>query len=308
MQNAQTAAALAAIAADTLRHVPGEGMHDTAVPGLMLIRADAPTQPIHSLYRPALCVLAQGAKEVGLGAQRYVYDAAHCLVVSVDLPIRGQVTQASADAPYLCLCIDLDPALLAELAMEMQAGAAPAAEEDTDNPALFVSETTPELADACLRLLRLLDRPGERAAMAPLILREIHYRVLTGEQGAVARRIAAGQGRLAPVQRAIAVLKAQFRGAVSVAALADAAGMSASAFHRHFKTVTGLTPLQYRNRLRLQEARQAMLARGEDAASAGFAVGYDSPSQFSRDYVRLFGTPPARDVARLRASGAMLAA
>jgi AraC-like DNA-binding protein len=286
-----------------LRHARGEGVHATAVPRLWLIRMSGPTEPIHTLHEPALCVIVQGAKQVTLGSRILFYDPEKYLVVSTDLPVAGHVVRASAAAPYLCLRIDLDPALLAALLPEAglpppSAGRAP--------PGLALSPATPDMADTVLRLARLLDSPRDIAVLAPLVLRELHYRLLTGPEGEAVRAMAAPDGRLAQVNRAIAWLKRNPAEPVSIAALAAEAGMSASALHHAFKAVTELSPLQYQKRLRLQEARRLMVARALDAASAGFAVGYGSPSQFAREYKRLFGQPPAQDAARLRGAGAGL--
>lgn len=292
------------LVAEAMRHAPCDGMHDTRVPGLTLIRSSETCAPIHTLYRPALCLVLQGAKQGTLGELRFDYDAATFLLVSVDLPIFGSVTQASRERPYLCARLDIDATLLAELALQADGAAAAPASPFVAPPAaasaLMLSAVTEELADAMLRLVRLLDRPADSTVMAPLLLRELHYRMLTGEQGAVARRIAATRGRSAQIARAIAWIKDNFAEPFSIERLAGEAGMSASALHQHFKATTALSPLQYQKQMRLHEARRRMLGQGIDAASAGFEVGYDSPSQFSREYARLFGAPPARDVARLR--------
>ncbi|MBG7614475.1 AraC family transcriptional regulator [Brevundimonas sp. BAL450] len=280
------------------RHTPGDGMFDTAVPGMALIRQGQPTERIPVLHQPAVCIIAQGAKVVMLGEETYRYDAASHLVVSVDLPLTGQVTEASTERPYLCLRIDLEPAVLIDLM-----AARPPAPGGEGSRGVHLSRTTPELADAAVRMVRLLDNPGHAAVLAPLIRREIHYWLLTGDQAGVVRQIGAPDSRLSHVTRAIAWIRDNYDRPFSIEALAREVGMSPSALHQHFKAVTAMSPLQYQKQIRLQEARRLMLSEACDAQGAGFQVGYDSPSQFSREYVRLFGAPPARDAARLRVEG-----
>ncbi|HVI31351.1 AraC family transcriptional regulator [Phenylobacterium sp.] len=280
------------------RHAPQDGMHDMPVPGLAVIRYGHPTDRVPVLHEPAVCIIAQGAKVVLLGEEAYRYDRASHLVVSVDLPLVGQVVEATPERPYLCVRVDLEPALLGELMLQQppQPGAETAR-------GLHLSRTTPELVDAVGRLLALLDRPQDVPILAPLIRREIHYRLLTGDQAGIVRQIGAPDSRLSQVNRAIAWIRANFDRPFRIEAVAREAGMSPSALHHHFKAVTTMSPLQYQKQIRLQEARRLMLGEARDAQAAGFQVGYESPSQFSREYARLFGAPPARDAARLRAAG-----
>jgi AraC-like DNA-binding protein len=292
----------AELAALIARQVPRTGMMSTALPRVSLFRADEPTVPLPAVYEASLCLIAQGAKRVTLGEQSLVYDAAHYLLVSVDLPLVGHVIQASGDAPYLCAKIDIDHAALADLIVA-EGGRAPRA----DLPALAVYRSDDDLTDAACRLLRLLERPESIAALAPLVEREILYRLLSGPHGPALRHMAAAGSHLHQVSRAIATIRSGFDRQLRVGEIAAAAGMSASSLHEHFKAVTRMTPLEYQKQLRLQEARRLMLSGGASAGSAGFAVGYDSPSQFSREYARLFGAPPRRDIARLQAEGHPLA-
>jgi AraC-like DNA-binding protein len=280
------------------RHVPADGMHASPLPRLSLIRSCRPTESVPTVYRPSLCIIAQGRKQVELGGRSYVYDAATYLAVSVDLPLAGSILQASAERPYLSLALDIDLSALSDLMLQNLPEPAP----EPAGPALGVSPLEPGLLDAALRLARLLDAPRDAAVLGPLVEREILYRLLTGAQAPMIRHIGAAESRLARVSRAIAWLRRNYAQPVSVERLAAEAGMSPSAFHSHFKAATTLSPLQYRARLRLQEARRMMVVEGMDAASAGFAVGYESPSQFSRDYSRLFGAPPLKDAIRLRKS------
>jgi AraC-like DNA-binding protein len=280
------------------RHTPQEGFFPTALPRLGISRSSAPTEPLPGLCEPALCVVAQGSKQAMVGGQRYIYDANTYLVVSVDLPCVGNVIEATADRPYLGMKIELNLPVLAELMLERDVDPRSGA---STPPGLALSRATPPLLDACVRMLRLLDEPGDAAVLAPLAEREILYRLLTGEQGAMVRHIAASESRLKQISRAIAWIKANFTNPLSIDELATHAGMSHSSFHQHFKAVTRMSPLQYRTQMRLAEARRLMVAEAIDAAEAGFRVGYESPSQFSRDYSRVFGAPPLRDATRLRA-------
>lgn len=277
-----------------------DGIHQTAIPRLLLIRSGQPTQPLHALHEPALCIVVQGRKQVMLGDRLYNYDRSKYLVVSVDLPVIGQVVEATDEEPYLCLRLDLDPVMLG--AVMLEAGLADA-DAGGAGPGLTLSPVAPELLDAALRLVRLLETPRDIAILAPLAEREILYRLMTGEQAARLRQIATGESRLQQVNRAIGWIKRNYDKAFSVETLAQEARMSPSALHQHFKAVTAMSPLQYQKQLRLQEARRLILGAALDAASAGFRVGYESPSQFSREYRRLFGAPPLRDAARLRSVG-----
>jgi len=286
-----------ALARHMARHVATDGVHATAIPRVFLIRSDRPTEPLHVLHAPAFCLVAQGRKQVMLGREVFHYGPEQCLTVSVDLPVVGEVTEASPERPYLCLRLDLDPAMLGSLLGETGLGRR---DEGDDGSALFLDRAAPELVDAAVRLVRLLDTPREAAVLAALAERELLLRMLLSEQAARLRQVAFADSSLRRVGRAINWIKANFREPFSIVAVAGAAGMSPSSLHQHFKTVTALSPLQYQKRLRLQEARRLILNGAMDAASAGHSVGYDSPSQFSRDYRRLFGAPPLRDAARLR--------
>ncbi|ARQ03004.1 AraC family transcriptional regulator [Pseudorhodoplanes sinuspersici] len=281
-----------------------DGIQPTAIPRLVLIRCSQPTEPLHALHEPALCIVAQGRKQVMLGDTIYDYDPAHYLVVSVDVPIIGQVIEASPSRPYLCLRLDLDPVVLSALILD--AGADDATDQ-LPQSSLQLDVVTLELLDAAIRLVRLLATPRDIGMLAPLAEREILYRLLHTPQGARLRQIARADGKLQQINRAIDWIKKNFRESFSIEQIAAEARMSASALHDHFKTVTAMTPLQYQKQLRLQEARRLMVGLSLDAAAAGHEVGYDSPSQFSREYRRLFGAPPARDVARLRETPGMLA-
>lgn len=273
-----------------------------ALPGVLLLRADAPTAATPVVYEPMLCLMAQGAKRVTLGNRVLVYGEATSMIVTLAMPVTGAVVQASADRPYLAVGFRLDPAALAELLLALPPQAA------TTDVALEVLPVEGDLLDAAVRVLRLLDRPADQPVLGPLVARELLYRLLSGAHAPALRGLVQGRGRSALVARAVARIRQHHDQPLRIAELAAQAALSESAFHRSFKAVTGMSPLQYQKAIRLQEARRRLLAGGVDAASAGFAVGYGSPSQFSREYARLFGQPPARDAALLRATNAVPAA
>jgi AraC-like DNA-binding protein len=274
----------------------GDGVHGTAIPRLHLIRVSTPLGPLHSVYEPTVCLIARGSKQVLLGDRVFSYDSSTFLAVSVDVPIVGHIIDPSREEPYLCMRLDLDRHAIAALALEM----GPLRDANPDDVGLGISPVTPDLLDAAIRLVKLLETPRDIPILAPLAERELLYRLLAGDQGARLRRIAQADGKVAQVNRAVAWIKAHFRDAFSIDKVAREAGMSTSALHHHFKLVTAMSPLQYQKHLRLQEGRRLLLTRAVDAAVAAHEVGYESPSQFSREYRRMFGAPPQRDVAQLR--------
>ena len=263
------------------------------VPGLGLYASDAPTLMVQAAYRPMLCLVVSGAKQTLLGERLFTYQAGDCLVVSAELPVCGSVTEA----PYRAVSVDLDPATVSRIMLE---NGEPEPAEQPPPSGIQVAPLPEDLLDPVARLLRLLDRPREIPVMAPMIERELIWRLLNSPHGPTLRQIGSSASRLAGVGRAIRWLRAHYAEPMRVEDLADMAGQSLSTFHRHFRTVTTMSPLQFQKNVRLQEARARLLACGEGAAQAGFAVGYDSASQFSREYARQFGAPPARDVARMR--------
>ena len=279
------------------RRTGSDGRHETPVRELKLYRFSEPTEPTYVLQEPAVYVVVQGRKQVTVGSETYVYDPSQYLAVSVDLPAVGNVVEASPDEPYLCMTLTVDPRDLAALIVEM---GQQTPRDDHDGRALYVSALRAPLLDAFLRLVRLLDAPQDVAVLAPLIMRELHYRLLQSEQFGRLAQMAIGDGRLRRVSGAIAWVKEHFAEPLQIDALAKLANMSPSALHSHFKAVAALSPIQYQKRLRLQEARRLLLSGATSAEAVAYEVGYASASQFSREYVRLFGQPPRRDAGRIR--------
>jgi len=267
------------------------------LPGLHLARRSTPLEPVHSVLEPSVCVIAQGSKEVLLGNSRYQYDPLHYLLTTIELPYVSQVLEASTERPYLSLRLELAPTLVGEVLVEAD-HASP--RDLAAVRAIAVSPLNANLLDAFVRLVRLLDAPAEAPVLLPLITREIIYRLLMGEQGARLRHLAIPGGYTPSIARAVNRLRRDFDQPLRIEQMARELGMSVSGFHHHFKAVTGMSPLQFQKRLRLQEARRLMLSEDLDAASAAYRVGYRDASHFSREYKSLFGAPPMRDVKRLR--------
>jgi AraC-like DNA-binding protein len=289
--------ALATLRQSIARWTDKEGLLMTALPGVSLARRNAPTQPTSSLYEPSICVVAQGVKRVLLGDDTYVFDAHHFLLTAVDLPTVVQIIQASREQPYLSLLVQLDPRELAQLLADGQLPPPPA---QPASRGMATGAVTVPLLSACHRLLDLLATPQDIPILAPLIQREILYRLLVGEQGARLRQIAVAGSPSQQIAQAIAWLKRHYPRPLRVEDLAAQAHMSLSTFHQHFRALTAMSPLRYQKWLRLNEARRLMLTERLDATTAAFEVGYASPSQFSREYRRVFGAPPFRDIMSLR--------
>ncbi|MHA6493410.1 AraC family transcriptional regulator [Pseudomonas borbori] len=279
------------------RLTPGEGMHMTSIASLQLIRTNQPTLPMPVIYTPCLCIIAQGRKEVRLAEERYTYDPLNYLVASVTLPVSGHVIEATPEKPYLSLKLDIEPTMIASLIADAGPIGVP-----NPSPArgLFLDTIDASLLDAVIRLTRLLESPRDVAMLAPLVLREIFYRLLHSPQGRHLHEIAVADSQGQRIARAIEWLNQHFDQPLRIENLAREVNLSPSTLHHRFKAVTALSPLQYQKQLRLQEARRLMLCEGLEAASASYRVGYESPSQFSREYSRLFGAPPLRDLGRLR--------
>ena len=267
------------------------------VPGLRLACATRPTGPFHGVYIPSLIVVLQGAKTSRLGDQVYRYDAGKCLIASLDVPIRAEITVASPERPYAALALTIDPAVVAELILDQGPGAMAA----PDGPAALGVQGLPaDLVGPLDRLLAVAGRPRDVPVLAPMIRREIVWQLLNGAQGPMLRQIGLADSRMARIGRSVGWIRENFAATLSIAHLAGLAGMSPASFHRHFKAATAMTPVQFQKHLRLQEGRRLLLADGADVAQVGFAIGYESPSQFSREYRRLFGAPPGRDASAIR--------
>ena len=269
----------------------------TSVPGLLLSRRTAPTAPASATYEPSLAVVAQGRKRANLAGTNFIFDQSRYLLTSLDLPVICNVIEASEQVPYLSFVLKLEMPLIRELLtreeiQESDLGA--------DKPAMALGKTTPELLDASCRLVDLLHTPQDIPFLSSQIQREIIYRILRGPEGARLRAIATLGDQSHRTAKAIAWVKANFAKPLRVEDLADIAGMGVSTLHHHFRALTAMSPLQYQKQLRLQAARERMLIDGLDAASAAFEVGYESATQFNREYSRLFGQPPMRDIRTLR--------
>ncbi len=284
---------------DELRDLVARHAHAdlrTPVPGLLLSKVET-SEPHYSLAEPLLVVMAQGGKRLLLGEQVHEYRAGQYLLVGTDLPVTGHFVGATPRTPALGLGLALRPAAIAPLLLEAPPRTPPSSP-------IAIDDTGPELLDAVLRLLRLLDRPSDVPVLAPLIEREILWRLLTGPHGGLVRRIGLADSGTAHVGRAIRWIRDNYAEPMRIEELARLSGLSASAFHRQFRATTALSPLQFQKRIRLQEARSLLLADAGDVAGVGHLVGYDSPSQFNREYRRLFGAPPGQDAARLRSAPA----
>jgi AraC-like DNA-binding protein len=283
---------------ERVARVVGEDGAVEAPGGLRLLRRSSPTPKDHGISSPAFCMIAQGSKEVLLGDDCYRYDANRYLITAATLPTASRVTEASEERPYLGVVLGLDPALVGSVMVE---AGHPALREHAAVRAFDVSPLDSGLLDAVLRLVRLQDAPAEEARfLRPLVTREIVFRLLRGEQGGRLRQIAVLGGHAHRIAMALERLREDYDRPLRVEDVAREAGMSVSGFHHHFKAVTAMSPLQFQKRMRLQEARRLMLSEDLDAASAGHRVGYSDASQFTREYKRLFGAPPVRDVERLR--------
>ncbi len=265
--------------------------------GLHLQRNSSPLVSVHGRYGPALCMVAQGRKEVLVGDDRYRHDPAHYLLITVELPVVSWVLEASREQPYLSLHLELDMALVRSVAAEAELSPLP---KPAGVKAMNTGPLDASLLDAVVRLVRLLETPAEARVLAPLITWEIIYRLLRGEQGSQLRRMADQDGDSHYIARAAEQLRQNLARPLRIEEVAKEFGMSVSSFHSHFKAAIGLSPLQFQKRMRLQEARRLMLYEALDAAGAGYQVGYDDAAYFSREYKSLFGVPPKKDVERLR--------
>jgi AraC-like DNA-binding protein len=274
--------------ADT--HAGSDGIAVTPVPRLTTVRALAPSELLHAISRPLVALVVQGSKRVTMGSQTFAFSAGESLLISADVPTVSQITRASAAAPYYSVALELDASIIAELSLQMDGEGA------SDEAPVRIDATEREVADAALRLLRLFDRPSAASVLQDQLLRELHYWLLVGRHGHAIRQLGLPDGRFQRIARAVALLRKDYASMLPVERLAAAAGMSPSSFHQHFRAVTSLSPLQFQKQLRLIEARRLMLSRGLPPSHAAYEVGYESVPQFTREYGRFYGAPPARDM------------
>lgn len=270
------------------------GMARTPIPGLTTIRATKPSGLEYAISRPLACLVMQGSKQVTMGTENFEFSAGDSLLITGDVPTVSQITRASATEPYFSLVLDLDLKVIAELAVEMKLGPV------TQGSPVRVEPTDGEVADSALRLMRLLERPTALPVLQTQLVREMHYWLLVGKHGPAIRQLGWPDSHAQRVARAVTLLRMEFAQPLPIGRLAEAAGMSPSSFYQHFRAATSLSPLQFQKQLRLIEARRLMTAEDMSASSAAFAVGYESVQQFTREYRRLFGLPPGKDIDAIR--------
>jgi AraC-like DNA-binding protein len=275
-------------------HTDASGIARTSIAGLSIVRATSPSGLDHAISCPLVALVLQGSKSVTTGAQHFSFSAGESLLITADVPTVSQITRASAATPYFSLVFHIERPVIAELMAEMKVVTA------TDGAPVQIEPTDAEVIDAALRLMRLIERPASIPVLGAQLKREMHYWLLAGRHGPAIRRLGLVDSHAQRVGRAVALIRAEFKRPLPVELLADAAGMSSSSFHQHFRAMTSLSPLQFQKQLRLIEARRLMLAEGLSASSAAFEVGYESVSQFTREYGRLLGLPPAKDVETVR--------
>ncbi len=271
-------------------HKVTAGVTETALPGVSIVRAECPGGLVHAIYKPLVCLILQGGKRVTMGTRVLQFAAGDSLIVTADTPTSSQITHASCKEPYLAIVIELEPAIIAELDSGI------AERPGADCSLLQFDSTDAEIADTAGRMVQLLERPAAVPMLMPFYRRELHYWLLLGKHGFLVKRYTASGGNTQGIGHALAILHKRFAEALSIRDLASAAGMSTTSFHSHFREATASTPLQFQKKLRLIEARRLMLSEGWNASSAAFEVGYESVSQFTREYGRVFGAPPARDI------------
>ena len=280
-----------------LRHAP-PGLTITRIPRVDICVGQGSTDKTPCLYRSMICFILQGSKRVAINDHLLSYDSEQYLISALDLPLSGQILDTDEGQPYVAVSLVLDPAILAQLAVTIPA----VSESEQKGMGITINPMTSSLRDTLLRLLSLLDTPADIPVLGPMVERELLYRLLQGPEGRLLRQIAQPDGALGSIRRAVAWIRDNYSVRLRIEALCDASGMSRASLHRHFRSMTGLSPVQYQKQLRLQEARQLLLAGEHRASDVAYAVGYESASQFSREYLRQFGTPPARDVRQIRQS------
>lgn len=297
-----TDALLDAIRRYTRAHADAQGIARTPIPGVTTVSAASVGEFQHEIQRPLVCLVVQGAKQVAMGGRNRVFSAGDSMVITADVPTKSRIVKGSRVAPYLSFALYLDPAVIADLSIEMKAvpigRAARARLEPTDA----------EVTDTALRMMRLLDRPASLPVLQAQLNREMHYWLLAGRHGSAIHQLGYPDSHAQRIARAVRIIRAEFASPLPVERLASIAGMSSSTFHQHFRSVTSLSPLQFQKRLRLLEARRLMQAEGLPPAKAAYAVGYESIPQFTREYRRLFGLPPAREIAEAKRRAQAVAA
>lgn len=288
-----------AVRAYAATHANRDGLALTPVPGLRMMCVESPPGDLHSIYRPLICLVLQGAKRMTVGREVQVFSGGQSVIVSADMPVAGRIVQARPSEPYLAIAVELEMTILREIAAQL---GSVRAMRPSIGRTLFSNDTEAAMLDCFARLMHLLDQPEATPFLRPGILRELHYWLLAGPHGEDLRALADPNCHAARLSAAIGILRAEYRSRLPVERLAETAAMSLTAFHKHFKHLTSLTPGQYQKRLRLIEARRLMLDEGFSASSAAFEVGYESLSQFTREYRRMFQAPPKRDALRNRDS------
>ncbi|MEK3993106.1 AraC family transcriptional regulator [Robertmurraya sp. FSL R5-0851] len=279
------------------RHTGTNGVHETAIPSLSFVRRYTDKDPNYGVYKPSLCITAQGVKEVSVGMEDFRYGPGDYLVASVDLPATSHIIETSPESPYLGFILELTTNEILEVLGDANFSSA---SEGSSGRGMFVSRLNPSLFDAVVRLVRLLDTPEDIPTLAPLFTKEVIYKVLKGEHGDTLKKIVVKGNSAYQIKNAIQLIMTNYDKPIRVEQLAETANMSVSAFHKHFKEVAAMSPIQFQKQLKLQEARRLLLSEATDAAAVAYRVGYESPSQFSREYSRMFGLPPIEDIKRLR--------
>ncbi|MCM3626101.1 AraC family transcriptional regulator [Paenibacillus glycanilyticus] len=279
------------------RYAVEDGVHGTAVPSLFFMRRSNVTGPTHGVYKPSFCMILQGGKEVWLSQDRFKYNPADYLVASVHLPVTTQITKATPELPYFGLKLEFSPSQILKVMHDSKIRVSP---KENTKRAMYVSRIESPLLDAVIRLAGLLDHPEDIPMLAPLYTEEILYRVLQGENGDILKGIVMEESSIQQIRDVIEHIMKHFSHACRIEELADIANMSVSTFHRHFKEVTAMSPIQFQKQMRLQEARRLLLTESADASDVAFRVGYESTSQFSREYSRMYGFPPIQDIKRLK--------
>ncbi|WP_094605789.1 HTH-type transcriptional activator RhaS [Sporomusa silvacetica DSM 10669] len=283
------------------RYSGRDGVHATSIPSLFFMRQSTAAGPAYGVFKPSLCIVVQGVKDVWLAHERFRYSPTDYLVASVDLPVIGKVVESSPTIPYLAIKLEFTPKQIIEVLNDFGNRVKP---KENAKRAMFVSQIELSMLDAVLRLARLADNPKDIPVLAPLFVKEILYRVLQGPYGTTLEQIAIEGSSTYRIKDVIEKIMNNYSRSFRIEELAKIANMSVPSLHRHFKEVTAMSPIQFQKQLRLQEARRLLLAESTDAADVAFQVGYESPSQFSREYSRMFGLPPIEDIKRTRAQHA----